>query len=176
MTNQPIPKEVYHPFFFPEHEMTLPANLLQVFHSKQTFIHEIAFYSGHESLQPWMDPEQYIPKLLNEWKLVEEELRGLFQNRDKENILMPMKRGIGYLIESIYWSNGFPVSLDMHFDMNSLDLKPVNITERLQFLLARPSIYPSFIQLTELFEEQEKQFLKYIAIKKATKKPDNNYL
>jgi hypothetical protein len=165
MTNLIVPKEMDHSFFFPQRNFDIELEELQTFQAKSPFIHEIAFYSGYETVKPWQNPEKYIPQLQAEWKRLLEEITGLFQKRDKENILIPMKQGIGFLFENIFWSNGLPVILVKDYDLNTLSLKPVNLSERIQFLLARPTIYPSFIQLIELMEEQEKQFSKYLATK-----------
>ena len=170
MTKVIIPKEIYHSFFFPENHTELELEQIEPFNAKDSFVYEIAFFSGIETVQPWEDPERYLPQLLTEWKLLQEDLKSIFQKRDKANTLIPMKLGIGYLLESIYWSNGLPVSLGNSNDLDTLAIRPVNITERVQFLFSRPGIYPSFIQLTELIEEQEKQFSKYLAIQRAKTK------
>ncbi|BCE15095.1 hypothetical protein RSC3_02451 [Bacillus paralicheniformis] len=46
----------------------------------------------------------------------------------------------------------------------------MNWTERLEFILQKPTQYHCFIQLDELFTEMKKQFYKYVTInhKKAT--------
>jgi hypothetical protein len=165
MNNLIVPKELDHSFFFPQKNLEVSLEELQFFQAKPLFIHEIAFYSGFETVEPWEKPEYYIPQLLTEWKRLKEEISNLFQKRVKEQIPMPMKQGIGFLFECIFWSNGLPVKLEKDINLNFLHLKPVNLTERLEFLLIRPTIYPSFIQLTELMDEQEKQFSKYMATK-----------
>jgi hypothetical protein len=169
MINLPIPKEINHPFFFSQNALELQKDHLQTFNSNQIFLHEIAFYSGLETIEPWKNPERYFPLLLTEWGGLQEELQGFFQNREKEKTLLPMKQGIGYFLESVYWTNGVPVSLETTIDVSMLQIKPVNASERLQFLMSKPTLYPSFIQLAELFAEHEKQYYKYLAIQSATK-------
>lgn len=164
-----LPVEISHSFFFSQNEINWQENETKSFISNRLFIHEIVYYSGKETVKPWHDSERYIPELLVEWRRLHDEIRSLFQIRDKKNILLPMKQGIGYLIECIFWANALPVKL-CELDFPTLAIKPVNVSERLNFLMKRPNIYPSFIQLTELMEEQEKQFSKYIAVKNASKK------
>lgn len=167
MTRRIVPREIYHPFFFSETEINWPIGQTQTFNSKDLFIYEIAYYSGLETIKPWRNPEHYIPELMDEWQILRTELLALFQVRDKKRIPLPMKQGVGLLIQCIFWSNGFPVTNE--FDFSILRIKPVNATERIQFLMGKPYIYPSFIQLSELMEEQEKQFKIFMSIKRASK-------
>lgn len=165
-----LPQELSHSFFFPENEFPWQENATKLFIKNQPFIHEIALYSGKETVAPWHDPERYIPELLEEWQRLHDEIRSLFRVRDKKNTLSPMKQGMGILLECIFWTNGLPVKLHHEIDFSTVRIKPVNITERMNFLMKQPTIYPSLIQLNELMEEQEKQFSKYIAVKNAFKK------
>lgn len=112
------------------------------------------------------DPEVNIPELLKEWDKLQDEIKTYFMQRDNRNTAAPMEQGINYLIELILLTNGIPVNQINNYDISSLPLTPVNIGERLQFLKARPNIYPSFIQLTELMEEQQKHYAKVQAIRK----------
>lgn len=161
-----IPEEIYDPFFFTEKKIPVS---LEAFPQKELFVFEIAYYSGLDSDKPWEDAEKFVPELIKAWEELEIEIKSLFDHRDKQGATLPMKRGIGYLIEFIFWTNGHPARRLDQFEIESLQLKPVNFFERLQFILKRPSIYPSYIQLKELMEEQQKQFSKYLAITKTKK-------
>ena len=44
--------------------------------------------------------------------------------------------------------------------MNLLKIKPINIRERLDYIIQNPNKFHSFIQLSELFVEMEKLFRK----------------
>lgn len=79
--------------------------------------------------------------------------------------LQPMKKGIGIFLQAVFWSNHVPARLNgLNFD--KLKVKPINVYERLEFIMNRPGNYHSFIQLSELMAEQEKQFVKHMALKK----------
>lgn len=164
-----IPVEIFHSFFYSEKQITFNSEELSSFRSKVPFIHEIAYYTGIDSVKPWEDAKKYVPELFQAWNELQEEIKTLFDHRNNKDTLLPMKRGIGYLIELIFWTNGLPCNIQ-EFDFESLQLKPVNFSERLQFLIRRPNIYPSFAQLIELMEEQNKQYSKYLVITKTIRR------
>jgi len=57
--------------------------------------------------------------------------------------------------------------------INDYLVKPVNVQERLNFIETKPRLYHSYVQLAELFSEQEKLFAKNKALNKYNKKsPD----
>lgn len=116
--------------------------------------------------------DEQIAQILQNWDKLQSEIKALFDKRDNRNAITPMKKGIDLLGELMFLTNGLPVSQESEFDYHSLELKPVNLSERLQFLKIRPNIYPSFVQLIELFEEQQKHYAKARAIRKA-KRIDN---
>ncbi|NMD70352.1 hypothetical protein HHO41_08600 [Bacillus sp. DNRA2] len=120
--------------------------------------------------KPWLEEDKYIPQLLQEWKSLEIEIKTLFANRQNDAVLLPMKQGIDLLIRFVFWSNKLPVVKLEEADIDGLLIKPVNFMERIQFLMLRPNLYPSFRQLTELFSEQEKQYSKYLAIEETKRK------
>jgi hypothetical protein len=164
MINEAIPEIIYDPFFFFEKKINMESKELTTFNLEELFIHEIAYYLEHKTVKPWENPKEHIPELLNKWKSLQGEIKTLFEQRNKKMILSPMKQGIGLLLEFIFWTNGLPSQKLENVDMDTFKFKPVNFLERIQFLMKRPNIYPSFIQLIELFEEHEKQYSKFLAI------------
>lgn len=165
-----ISSEIYDPFFFENEEIKIDTDLLDSIELKELFIHEIAFLSGMNTIRPWENPETFIPALLQEWYELQKEIKALFDQRNNRDTIYPMKRGIGFLIEFIFWSNGMPAKKLNEVNINGLQIKPVNSLERIQFLMKRPNIYPSFAQLCELMEEQQKQYSKFIAMQNAKTK------
>lgn len=130
------------------------------------FIYEALYYSNLESLKPWEDIEGSIPLLLSEWRQLHESLGEIFRRRDRQNALEPMRLGICVLIQMLHWCNGKPVKLYPKVEYASLNLKPVNARERIEFIVSRPNLYQSYMQLTELISEMEKQYVKSIILKK----------
>jgi hypothetical protein len=49
---------------------------------------------------------------------------------------------------------------NLQIEINKMPIKPLNFQERLAFILNQPNHYHSFIQLTGLYEEIEKQYYK----------------
>lgn len=114
--------------------------------------------------QSILNAEVQIPELLKKWEQLHADIKVLFEKRDSKNVRVPMEAGIQLLIEFIYLTNDLSLEKASDIAISSLSYKPVNIDERLQFLKLRPNIFPSFVQLNELFEEQKKLYAKKTAI------------
>lgn len=124
--------------------------------------------SNHLSFE---EIELKVDKILLQWQHYKLELEAYFKIRDIENATPVMEKAIGLFWEFLFSSNGLIAS-----DSNNIDdcnVKPVNVQERLNFVVSRPRLYHSYVQLAELFAEQEKQYARKMALNKATKKrPD----
>ncbi|WP_449620248.1 YpoC family protein [Robertmurraya sp. Marseille-Q9965] len=120
------------------------------------------------TIKPWESPEESVTVLLEQWGLLNEELHNLFEKRAQKEAKPVMEKGISLFIEFLHWSNGRP-EITTEIDYTGLKIKPVNIGERLNFIIARPTLFQSYMQLAELFVEQEKGFKKALAIKKLKK-------
>ncbi|MGG0716731.1 YpoC family protein [Robertmurraya massiliosenegalensis] len=165
-----IPEELVHPFFFPEgKEIGVEPQYENQLNCQTPFIHDAAYFMGKDTVRPWETPEDSISTLLYEWLLVKEQLQTYFEKRNKDEALIFMRRGISYFIEFLHWTNGRPVILHPQIEYESLQIKPVNIKERFEFIMKRPNLFHSYMQLCELFLEQEKSFTKAIAMKKMKK-------
>lgn len=117
------------------------------------------------SIKPWESPEESIASLLEKWSSLNEELHVLFEKRAQKEAAPVMEKGIDLFIEFLHWSNERPVESTSEIDFAGLKIKPVNIAERLNFIIARPTLFQSYMQLAELFIEQEKGYKKALAIK-----------
>lgn len=118
-------------------------------------------------MQPPMDEE--ILSILEEWNNVKAQLGELFRERNQKNTKALMEIGIDLFIQFLFKSNNKPVLAKESIPFDELAIKPVNIKERLGFIMARPNLYHSYRQLSELVIEQEKQFVKYTAMKKSSR-------
>ncbi|WP_066294404.1 YpoC family protein [Bacillus sp. FJAT-29937] len=164
-----VPVELVHPFFFAKNEkIILDVEVLENLYASRPFLYETAFFSGVQAVKPWEVQEKSIPILIEEWQKVNELLEAFFAKRERIHVLPPMKKGISLLLELVYWANGLPVVLS-NLDFDQLAIKPVNLSERLEFIMKKPSLYHSYIQLAELISEMNKQFVKQQAMKKASK-------
>ncbi len=83
----------------------------------------LPIYTGFDTVKPWEDAEKFVPELIKAWEELEIEIKALFDHRDKQGTLLPMKRGIGYLIEFIFWTNGLPVAEASQFDNSFTSIK-----------------------------------------------------
>lgn len=101
-----------------------------------------------------------------EWSALKEELEVHFKERSKQKVEEPMKKGIELFIEFLHSANESPPSLSPQIDYDKLTIQPVNLQERLDFIIARPTAYHSFKQLEELMVELEKAYHKNRAIKR----------
>jgi hypothetical protein len=110
--------------------------------------------------------EENISLLLSKWDGVKSELETLYRNRDQQSTLQLMKKGIVYFIQYLYCSNDRQVNSKEPIPLNQLEIKPVNLEERLTYILSRPNLFHSYRQLSELFTEQEKLFAKKNIVKK----------
>jgi hypothetical protein len=161
-----LPIELSHPFFFLEDNITWIPQHENSLNVETPFIYEAAFFSGINMLKPWDCLDKSIPALLKEWAAVKEDIRLLFEQRNNKATLIPMKKGISLLVEFLHWSNGQPSKLSPTINYDNLKIKPVNIQERLEFIIARPTLFHSFMQVGELIVELEKSYNKAVAIRK----------
>ncbi|WP_338470059.1 hypothetical protein R4Z10_14775 [Niallia sp. XMNu-256] len=118
--------------------------------------------------QPWTEPKITVPVLFSQWQETKKELQAGFSKRDSSKTEMPMKKGIDLFLKALYWSNRQPVDSEVQ-DTDGLKIKPVNIGERLKYILQNSNKYHSFVQLSELFVEMEKVYKKQEALLKLKK-------
>jgi hypothetical protein len=138
----------------------------QMFNPQTPLMYEAAYFHGLKTLMPWEMADYTVPVVIKEWKTVKVELHEKFSKRKLIEVEQPMKKGIGLFIEVLYWCNGYP-GLSLNKDDDKLRIKPVNLQERLHFIISYPNKYHSYIQLIELFSEMEKLFSVQQVIKKA---------
>ncbi|PFA70068.1 hypothetical protein CN378_01825 [Bacillus sp. AFS015802] len=163
-----LPTELRDPFFFTDEKVKMGS---QIVPSNPYFAFEILFYSGARlhSL-PWLVQGQWIDDIVGGWREEEVYLKSLFKSRSKETTLA-MKKGIAQFYMFLFWSNNQPVNLEnWGSKVDRLPVKPVNAVERLTFIRENASLFHSYIQLAQLFEEQHKQYAKFLALNQAAKK------
>ncbi|MCK1991276.1 hypothetical protein GW626_13105 [Peribacillus muralis] len=161
-----VPKELDHPLFFPEKKIVLDKELYaewSVSIPYESFPYEVLYLSDVVSYTPWLKGTEHVKEVLEKWKQIDSECRLLFSERKAGQTLGLMKRGISLFLAAVFWLHGRPVMLSAwQGQMESFETIPVNVTERLSFILSRPAFFPSYRQLSELFQEFEKQYVKYM--------------
>lgn len=94
------------------------------------------------------------------WEEIEEELAMHFRNRDLKKAEAPMMEALALFIQSLFFIHGqsSPATKDKVLALSkNLSHRPINIDERLNYILNKPIHYLSFVQLKELFAELKKK-------------------
>ncbi|THE15123.1 hypothetical protein E1I69_02065 [Bacillus timonensis] len=99
--------------------------------------------------------EKVISDITEKWSARKEHLMNLFRNRDKSAVKEPMDEAIDAFLTFLFVINGKrpPDQEVLQNGLEDLDYKPINLDERLSFILKKPSQYHSFVQLNELYHE-----------------------
>ncbi|XCS12587.1 YpoC family protein [Aeribacillus pallidus] len=156
-----LPEQFQNTAFFDEESVYL--------HPTDFFYYDLQYLAGMDDTRPWEASEQFLPKLFKQWKEIQTEIQRTITKPFKMD-RQKMMTGICLYIQLLYWLNEKPVH-SLHLDeIKKLDIAPVNIEDRLTFILKKPTQYHAYIQLNELFTETEKLFYKHQAIKKAKQK------
>ncbi|WP_430510248.1 YpoC family protein [Gottfriedia solisilvae] len=106
--------------------------------------------------------DKIIQEMFLQWKEESELLTGYFRLRNRKSALEPMTRGLANFISITTWLNG-KILTNINDLLNELDLltiKPINLNERISFVIKQPDHYHSFIQLSGLYTELEKLYYK----------------
>lgn len=125
--------------------------------------------SQHVENLPWDNPEEFVPVLLNVWKQMMLKAKEGFMKRDRsDSQKKSLLKCISLFIVGLHWVNRRSVQTIRVNSMriNTMQFKPVNCEERLQFIVDNPFQYHAFVQLEQLFEELEKSFFKALAMSK----------
>jgi hypothetical protein len=110
--------------------------------------------------------DEAISGLLADWNHVKAELEALYRERDQKNTIHGMKKGIGLFIRFLFWVNETEINLKDIGPLERFESKPVNLDERLGFIIRRPTLYHSYRQLSEMMIELEKLYAKKNIVKK----------
>ncbi|WP_088102170.1 YpoC family protein [Halalkalibacter urbisdiaboli] len=129
------------------------------------------YYELSETLEPWLERETYLPLIFECWKEQETRLIALFKTRQKALTKQPMIQMIALFIDGLFWMNESPVPslLNVENYAGDLRLHPVNIEERLSFVLSGPERFHSFVQLQALMTELEKLYARDVVMEKHKK-------
>ena len=126
------------------------------------FYAEMISFVKEDIEKPWLHKEKWVPILLNKWKESQDFLEECYRQRHRQQARQKMVLSMAMLIEVVYWINKTPVSNVMSYEQ--LSIKPMNVEERIPYMLRAPDHYLSFVQLKSLFEESEKLFYKAVAM------------
>ncbi|MBM7619509.1 hypothetical protein JOC95_001358 [Bacillus tianshenii] len=164
-----VPSAFVHPLYYSESQLIESGRFDWQGSLTVPFKYDIAYSLGlAPSNLPWEHQSQTVPLLFHLWKETEAKLNVLHEKRERSDVKGNIAGGIALLLQAIFWMNQLPViSLtDWEKEIRQLQAKPVNIVERLDFVMKKPDMYHAFIQLQQLFTETSKLFYKMQAIQK----------
>ncbi|MEH7108578.1 YpoC family protein [Bacillus sp. JJ1764] len=101
-----------------------------------------------------------ISSILKEWEGIQPSIEKSFRERNQIEAKKLMDKGIQLFIEFLMVANNQPYSDQFSIPYQKLEWKPVNLEERLKFIMSRPNLHHSYRQLSELVTEQKKQLAK----------------
>ncbi|MGP4082883.1 YpoC family protein [Pseudalkalibacillus sp. R45] len=112
-------------------------------------------------LDETIDRSTSSTSLFRRWREGKEEISNMFSQRNRQAARPKMIAGIGWFISLIYWTNKKKVKRLTHLkeELSLMEIQPVNLYERLSFLMENPDHYQSFIQLSQLYDELEKKWM-----------------
>ena len=164
MKNILVPAEFAHPLFYREgDEMDIKEELSIKDASSFPFIFDMYHYKQMQfNIKPWSRKDEYVKEIINLWKEKQTAISFVHKERNKEQIMKETPGAIALYISYLFWINGTPVSKlnDLQSELEKLAWKPANVTERISFILNKPYLYHSFVQLNQLFTETEKLYVK----------------
>lgn len=136
---------------------------VETFQAECPFIHEGAYNNQLNSFMPWKKEhvKASVSALIDQWKLLKVEIIKYIAAKNKEKMHKSMAFGICCFLECLYWVNEMPVAFNEGLISSHIKIMPINVEERLRFIISRVTGYHSFKQLEELYKELEKQFAIY---------------
>jgi hypothetical protein len=141
---------------------TVSYNIEHVMTENPYFLYDMAYVQQVELRRPWENRFVYIQEIIAAWKVIKEEVGELFRKRNRNGAKPLMLAYIAHLLSALFWLNEkhVPGVENIFVFISELSIKPLNVEERLQFMLESPDHYHSFIQLCQLYEEMEKLTVK----------------
>lgn len=132
------------------------------------FVYDLLHQSGLSDFKPWDLREKTVPYLFEEWEKNNQTLSSLFSARKRKEAKPIALTSLALFLMALNWVNEKPVEslINLEEYVKTLKIKPVNCIERLTYALNAPDHYHSYIQLTQLFEELNKQFQKSLYMQK----------
>lgn len=108
--------------------------------------------------------ERHLEEVFKQWNDEKDKIATSFRERNKQATLEPMKKQIANFLDALFEMNNLNSDDKVVEQIDKLEIKPINSKERLTFMIGSPNHYHSYIQLSQLFEELEKQYRKLLAI------------
>ncbi|RSL33427.1 hypothetical protein D7Z54_10700 [Salibacterium salarium] len=126
------------------------------------FLAEILWHNEKIIIPPWNLPLRYVPQIHYAWEEEGQWIESYFSKRDRKAARPYMIKHTANLLSAISWMNHREVptaSPDLlQTEFNKMNKVPMNMGDRIRFIVQNPDHYLSFNQLKGLFIESKKQF------------------
>lgn len=108
-----------------------------------------------DDVAPWENPNVYLPTVFSSAQQKLQQAKECFQQRNKTEASKPLLFSLALFLDALFWMNHQPfISLnDLSETISSLQWKPINVIERVDFILQKPTLFHSSIQLEQLLDE-----------------------
>ncbi|MBM7577401.1 YpoC family protein [Jeotgalibacillus terrae] len=156
-----VPEQYKHPLFYRE--------------SADVEINETCLFEHHfgpdlfylnQQEKPWEEIERWTKLIKLEWETLSAEMRPLFEGH-ADQTYDSMVKGLSLFFTLLYWSNEQHISVSSwEEDLKKFEVSIMNAHERISFVMKRPAVYFSYIQLDEMFRELNKTSAKFHAMRK----------
>lgn len=150
------------PFFSEDEELPvdLKFSLAEALKRDPMLFDIYAYLDMNSCLKPWEDRNKHLPILLEHWKKTEPSITKFFQDRDRIGAMKPMVKMTKLFLAFLFWTNNHPVPnlKNVVTSIHELNIKPVNVEERISYILSTPNHHHAFTQLKELFIELQKKY------------------
>jgi hypothetical protein len=154
-----VPVTFQNPLFYTDGNFTFDDTLSLKHRMLMPFFMDLLVREGEmKSIDVLTDSS--IRHLFHSWEAEKMDISDVFKLRNRPIARPKMIRSISWFITSLFWINGKHVERLTHLveDCSNLLIQPVNLKERLSYILQVPDHYHAFIQLSELFAELEKKW------------------
>ncbi|MBC2142181.1 hypothetical protein HCA89_07640 [Listeria innocua] len=125
------------------------------------FWQEQQFFTKGEGVIPWKnETDRACRKLAKHMTNLAESMEADLKVHQKPSPVI-VRDALGIFLSILFWSNHRPVQLDnLTEQIKTLETKPLNLEERLEYVLKRGNTFLGFRQLNELVLEQRKLIAK----------------
>lgn len=147
--------------------VTIQPDEIGIVNAAKYFYEDIIHYSVGQSSHstPWKNAEKATAAILKMWETEGQPfLITCYDDRNRRKARPLMIYFTSRLIQALFWAGGNPVPGIMDKDLLKLKwmpYAPVNIADRLSFILASVDHHHAFTVLDQLFEEAKKKWAVY---------------
>lgn len=122
------------------------------------FYYDLAFLFQWDEKKPWEEKSETIVHYFAEWKSLKEKLAQCYAERNRKKARPFMIKAIANFIDILFWTNGARVAclFSIVEDISCFRYKPINMEERISYIMEEIDHFHVFNQLKALYEEMEK--------------------